>query len=76
MLKRSFKKNIMTPKKLRTPYALFIKQNFATKKSMMSADAKLTDISQELAKDWANMSDKSKAKYHKAVEFDQTRFDA
>lgn len=75
MLKRSFKPYVTTPKHLRTPYCFFIKQHFAAKKQVMPAEARLPEISQALAKDWALMTVEAKATYVKLAEADQARYD-
>lgn len=75
LLKRVFKKHITTPKKLRTPYAFYIKDNFNWMKAKMPAEAKLIEISKNLAKEWEKLSDKQRAKYSKMQEADVARFD-
>ena len=82
MLKRNFKPNVTTPKKLKSPYQIFIKKSFAEKyqaKLTAAAEPSGTKLGQqvikELAAEWSTLSDKKKAAFKKIAESDQHRYD-
>ena len=82
MLKRNFKPNVTTPKKLKSPYQIFIKKGFSQKyQAKLTADAETTgtklgqQVIKELAAEWSSLSDKKKATFKKIAESDQHRYD-
>ena len=75
MQKRLFKKHITTPKRVKRPFCIFVKQRFEAKKAAIHEDAKATEVIKELTLDWGKLSEREREPFVKAMDADRKRYE-